>query len=138
MHKYLILLFVTFGMAQDTTELKIIKAPPISLDKINQVPDREGPAIEAKTDQVVSQINAALQDSIQGNANFQALIGNEKLTAVNSYEARVLKSITCYHKILAVQLSRGLLTQEQYEMACRSLTQTFRSASAHLSNKDQS
>jgi hypothetical protein len=55
-------------------------------------------------------------------------IGSEKLTAVNKYEALVLKSMGTLHKVLAMQKTRGLITQEQYETACSKMIQTFRSA----------
>jgi hypothetical protein len=32
------------------------------------------------------------------------------------------------HKVLAMQKARGLITEEQYNLACKSLIQTFRSA----------
>ena len=127
-----IFLAVTFTLAQDTTELKVIKAPAISLDQMNQVPDREQEAINTKTSQVQEQISTAIQDTLQqsdtNNTVFILRIGHERLTAVNKYEALVLKSMGTMHKVLAMQKARGLITEEQYNLACKSLIQTFRSA----------
>jgi len=126
-----IFLAVTFTLAQDSTELKIIDAPQISLDQVNQVPDREQEAINTKTSQVQEQISTAIQDTLQPdttNTVFILRIGSEKLTAVNKYEAQVLKSMGTMHKVLAMQKARGLITQEQYETACLKMVQTFRSA----------
>ena len=136
MHKVtLISLFVfiliALALAQDTTELKIIKAPQISLARINPVPNREAQAIQSQTAQAQDNINVAVQDTQHidtSSVNFVIRIGCEKLTAMNLYEAHVLKTINSFHKILAMQKTRGLITQEQYETACRSLIQTFRSA----------
>jgi hypothetical protein len=127
-----IFLAVTFTLAQDTTELKVIKAPQISMDQMNQVPDREQEAINTKTSQVQEQISTAIQDTLQqsdtNNTVFILRIGHERLTAVNKYEALVLKSMGTMHKVLAMQKARGLITEEQYNLACKSLIQTFRSA----------
>ena len=126
-----VLLCVAFTLAQDT-ELKVIKAPQISLDQINQVPDRETQAINTKTSQAQDAINVAVQDTLNsdtsGSVSLIIRIGSEKLTAVNKYEAQVLKSMGTMHKVLAMQKARGLITQEQYETACKSMIQTFRSA----------
>ncbi len=128
----LVLICLGFAMAQDTTELKVIKAPQISLNQINQVPDREE-AIDIKTSQAQEQISLALQDSQErqsdsNNTVFILRIGSEKLIAVNKYEAQVLKSMSTMHKVLAMQKARGLITQKQYETACTKMIQTFRSA----------
>jgi hypothetical protein len=151
MHKVtLISLFVfiliALALAQDTTELKIIKAPQISLARINPVPNREAQAIQSQTAQAQDNINVAVQDTQEfhadtsGSVDFVIRIGCEKLTAMNLYEAHVLKTINSFHKILAMQKTRGLITQEQYETACRSLIQTFRSAmlTRPIFDKDQS
>jgi Skp family chaperone for outer membrane proteins len=126
-----IFLAVTFTLAQDSTELKIIDAPQISLDQVNQVPDREQEAINTKTSQVQEQISTAIQDTLHPdtrNSVFILRIDNENLTAVNKYEAKVLKSMSTMHKVLAIQKARGLITQEQYETACSKMIQAFRSA----------
>ena len=137
MHKVtLISLFVfiliALALAQDTTELKIIKAPQISLARINPVPNREAQAIQSQTAQTQDNINVAVQDTLNtdtsGSVSLIIRIGSEKLTAVNKYEAQVLKSMGTMHKVLAMQKARGLITQEQYETACKSMIQTFRSA----------
>ena len=124
--------FICVALAQDTTELKVIKAPQISMDQMNQVPDREQEAINTKTSQVQEQISTAIQDTLQqsdtNNTVFILRIGHERLTAVNKYEALVLKSMGTMHKVLAMQKARGLITEEQYNLACKSLIQTFRSA----------
>ena len=108
-----IFLAVTFTLAQDTTELKVIKAPQISMDQMNQVPDREQEAINTKTSQVQEQISTAIQDTLQQSDTNNTL---------------VLKSMGTMHKVLAMQKARGLITEEQYNLACKSLIQTFRSA----------
>jgi hypothetical protein len=127
-----IFLCVAFTLAQDTTELKLIMAPQISLDQVNQVPDRETQAFNTKTSQAQDGINVAVQDSNyihdDGHIALTMRIGSEKLTAVNKYEALVLKSMGTLHKVLAMQKTRGLITQEQYETACSKMIQTFRSA----------
>ena len=129
----MILICLSLAKAQDTTELKIIKAPQISLDRVNQVPDREQEAVQTMISQTQDQISTAVQDTQEQKADsnntiFSLRIGYEKLTAVNKYEAQVLKSMGTMHKVLAMQKARGLISQEQYETACKSMIQTFRSA----------
>jgi hypothetical protein len=128
-----VFLSVAFILAQqsDLPDLKIIKSPQISLDQVNQVPDREKEAVQNKISQTQEQISSAVQDTLQPdttNTVFILRIGSEKLTAVNKYEAQVLKSMGTMHKVLAMQKARGLITQEQYETACLKMVQTFRSA----------
>ena len=123
-----IIICLGLALAQEP-ELKIIKAPPISMEMINQkAPDRERQALETKSDSAINNIRNTVQDSAKGTADFVLRIGGKRLTAVTLYEVKVLKSIARFHKILVMEKKRGLITQEQYNMACQSLIQTFRSA----------
>jgi hypothetical protein len=128
-------------LSQDMSELKIIKSPPISLERVNEIINRDSLAISEKISQSQANITNALQDTanLQNDSariNFETLIGGKSLVAANKYEADILKAMASKHKILTMQRTRGLITEDQYQTACNDMIHTFRSAMSQRSMFD--